>query len=130
MDLMTTTALIAIFLFTIFDAFSDAFQFQEVRGKPNANKWWHVFQAWRQGTVIAGIAYLVGSWQIALAGLALFWFFHDGLVNTIGLEKPWTYVGTTAWIDKQFQKFKNPKRAMLIAKLLLLGAAAVAFFAF
>lgn len=125
-----TIAATALFVFTVSDAFSDAFIFREQRGDKEANKYWHAFQALRQGTVIAAISWLVGSWQLAFLGASIFWFLHDGLVNTVGLNRHWSYVGKTAWIDKQFQKLNNPERAMITAKLTLIGGSALAFFVF
>ena len=38
------------------------------------------------------------------------------------------FVGTTAWIDRQFQKFKRPELAMVVAKAGLLLTGIVSFF--
>jgi len=89
---------------------------------------WHRAQAAQQALVILVTAYLSGCWQIVVLGAGLFWLLHDGIVNRIGLERPWFFVGTTAWLDRQFQKFRNPQAAMAVAKFGLIAAGIVSFF--
>lgn len=133
---MTYVAVLAILIFTVADALSDSFLFLDFRrnGQANSldlqfvirrmndNSRWHFWQAVRQATVIAAVSYLAGSLQLFFIGIAFFWLIHDGLVNLVGLGQNWFYVGTTSWIDRQFQKTKYPKATMAVAKFIFLGA--------
>jgi hypothetical protein len=68
-----------------------------------------------------------GRWQVVITGAVLFWVIHDGLINVVGLKKPFFYVGKTAQIDKFFQQFKNPILIMAIAKALILIISTLTF---
>lgn len=145
-----TTAIATAFiaLYAILDGLGDAFIFREQRFDKGANgqyDWmqyargvvgraadlntnWHRAQAAQQSAVILATAYLSGCWQIVPLGAALFWLIHDGIVNRIGLDRPFFFVGTTAWIDRQFQRFKKPELAMGVAKAVLILAGVSSFF--
>ena len=146
---MTTAIAIAfICLYAVLDGLADAFIFREHRFEKGANgqyDWmqyakgvvnraadmntnWHRAQAAQQSAVILATAYLSGCWQIVPLGAALFWLIHDGIVNRIGLDRPFFFVGTTAWIDRQFQRFKKPELAMGVAKAVLILAGVSSFF--
>jgi hypothetical protein len=47
---------------------------------------------------IWGVGYILFSW-------AVFWELFAGIVHTIGLNKPFFYVGTTDWSDQQIRKY-------------------------
>jgi hypothetical protein len=47
---------------------------------------------------IWGPAYILFSW-------AVFWEIFAGIVHVIGLKKPFFFVGTTVWSDKQIRKY-------------------------
>lgn len=147
---MTTAIAIAfICLYAVLDGLADAFIFREWAGEKagygDGTKWaawayevvgksadmntnWHRAQAAQQSAVILATAYLSGCWQIVPLGAALFWLIHDGIVNRIGLDRPFFFVGTTAWIDRQFQRFKKPELAMGVAKAVLILAGVSSFF--
>lgn len=88
---------------------------------------WHRAQAAQQAAVILAAAYLSGCWQVIPLGAALFWLIHDGIVNRLGLDRPFFFVGTTAWIDRMFQRLPNPELFMAIAKFGLLAAGVALF---
>ena len=58
----------------------------------------------------------------ACFALSLFWLLYGGIVHTIGLNKPFFFVGTTAWTDKMIRKVfsKNPELLSAILKILFL----------
>ena len=145
------TAIVFIGIFILTDALSDAYIFRDFRKRRgavlqshrsgglreeykkyqhgvssqagSANRIWHIAQAVRQGAAIIFAAYAAGYWVLAVIAAAAFWIIHDVLVNTIGLGRSPFYVGNTAWIDRQFQRFDNPERAMGIAKFVILTIA-------
>lgn len=47
---------------------------------------------------IWGPAYILLSW-------AIFWEIFAGIVHVIGLKRPFFFVGTTVWSDKQIRKY-------------------------
>lgn len=147
------TALVAalfILYYAIFDALADAWIFRDYRYTKGANgelhwmdyasgvvsrmadenKKWHRFQALQQGGVILVVAFLSGFWQVVLLGLGAFWLLHDGIVNIVGLGRGFFFVGTTAWIDRIFQKLKQPEAAMAIVKIALVAAGILSFIIF
>ena len=135
--------IVFIGIFIVADALSDAYIFRDFRKRrgsgfreefkayrywthgesASANRVWHAAQAVRQGAAITFAAYAAGYWVLAVIAAAAFWIVHDVLVNTIGLDRGPFYVGNTAWIDRQFQRFDNPERAMGIAKFVILTIA-------
>ena len=142
------TAIVFIGIFIIADALSDAYIFRDFRNRQGgisnvyfrrsltskveklefdslvevieSNKIWHTVQAVRQGAAIIFAAWTAGYWVLAVIAAAAFWIIHDVLVNTIGLRRGPFYVGNTAWIDRQFQRFDNPERAMALTKFVIL----------
>lgn len=144
MELQVIAAVAFIVSYAVLDGLADAFIFRDykLKGKLNfAWKWvatmaqsadtntnWHRAQAAQQAGVILVVAYLCGCWQIVPLGAAMFWLIHDGIVNRVGLDRPFFFVGTTAWIDRQFQKFKRPELAMAVAKAGLLAVGVISFF--
>lgn len=144
MELQVIAAVAFIVSYAVLDGLADAFIFRDykLKGKLNfAWKWvatmaqsadmntnWHRAQAAQQAGVILVVAYLCGCWQIIVLGAALFWLIHDGIVNRIGLDRPFFFVGATAWIDRQFQRFAKPELAMAVAKCLLLFIGICLFF--
>lgn len=140
----TLIALAAILVFTIAEAYSDAWIFKSVKAKGlfyaadslieqwDANQKWHFWQAVRQGTFIVFAAIFAGHWAVALFTASLFWLIHDGIVNVIGLDRKFFFVGTTAWFDKTFRRLfpGNPSAAMAVTKFGMLAASAAAYFIF
>lgn len=143
-------AIVAVLLFSVADGLSDSFILRWIRMTPdghtdrnplrsaarsearaiqahdfNAN--WHRAQAARQAVVIGAVA-LLSTWEIIPLGAALFWLVQDGIVNVVGLDRSFFYVGATAWIDRQFQKTGKPELFMAIAKIGLLAVGVAAFF--
>lgn len=113
-------------LYGVFDALADAYIFQWLythRGRSTAsdaldfNRLWHRAQAAQQALVILVVSYLSGHWSLLLLGAGLFWLIHDGVVNLVGLGRPFFYVGSTAWTDRLFQRFPDPPLAMAVAKV-------------
>lgn len=96
--------------------------------KYDYNTNWHRAQAAQQSAVILATAYLTGSWPLIVLGAGAFWLVHDGIVNRIGLDRPFFFVGTTAWIDRQFQKTGHPELFMGIAKIVAIVTGCVLFF--
>lgn len=146
---MTTfIALAAILIFTIAEALADSYQFRDLRKIKqyattsalvvavnqaiNDKTRWHFWQAVRQGTFIIFAAMFAGHWAIALFTASLFWLIHDGIVNIIGLDRKFFFVGTTAFMDRMFRWFfpGNPSLAMGIAKGSILALSIAAFFIF
>lgn len=127
----------AFLLFALGDAFSDAYQLRDLR---KSDWWeyysqmdtdkarWHRWQALRQATVIALCAWAWQSWPSVLLLASLFWLGHDGIVNRVGLNRPFFYVGTTAALDRFFQRFPNPPLAQALAKFGLLAGSLVLLF--
>lgn len=140
MTIAISTAFIC--LYAVLDGLGDAFLFRDFLFRDMMYAWskgriaqsadlntnWHRAQAAQQSAVILVTAYLSGCWQIIPLGAALFWLIHDGIVNRVGLDRPFFFVGTTAWIDRQFQKFKKPELAMAVAKVGLLAMGIASFF--
>lgn len=132
----------AFLAFLLGDAFSDAFIFRwiknenkedsllDVRLNADYNARWHRWQAARQAAVIALAAWAYQSFPALILFASIFWLIHDGIVNIVGLDRKFFFVGTTAWIDRQFQKFAKPELAMAVAKFGMLVASAVAYFIF
>lgn len=146
-------AIAVILAFTLTDAMSDAWMFRDFRiGSVTLSKYqsdmyavmvsrlvdkmgtpaskWHRWQFLRQGLVICFAAWYAQSWPMVFFGAAVFWILHDGIVNIVGLNRKWFYVGMTAAIDKFFQRFSNPSLAMAIAKFLLLGGSIYLLYAY
>lgn len=136
--------LTAVILYTVSHGLADAFIFRWIRGEDGElydtpgdhrtaieaadyNTNWHRAQAVEQGTVLIAIAFLSGVWQIAVIGAGFFWLTHDGLVNVIGLKREFFFVGTTAWIDRLFQRTGHPKTFMAVAKITLLAGGIACF---
>lgn len=90
--------------------------------KPSPNTLWHRWQAVRQAAMIALAAFSYGSLPALIVFSASFWLIHDGIVNRVGLNRTFFFVGTTAWLDRQFQKTRHPELFMGVAKLGLLVA--------
>lgn len=144
----TLIAIAAILIFTISEALADSYQFRDLRkikqyattsalvvavnNAINDKTRWHFWQAVRQGTFIVFASIFAGHWAIALFTASLFWLIHDGIVNTVGLDRKFFFVGTTAWFDKTFRRFftGNPEAAMAVAKFGMLAASAAAYFIF
>ena len=144
---MTEAISILVFAaYAVLDGLADAFIFRDQVGEQGSwaigTKWWnwaagvvarsadlntnwHRAQAAQQALVIGTVAYLAGHWSFMLLGAAIFWMLHDGIVNRVGLSRPWFFVGTTAWIDRQFQKFRRPELLMGVAKVVSIAAGAV-----
>lgn len=144
----------AFLAFLLGDAFSDAFRFRDVLKKfgvfkevvseynsekitrdtiiktltPNTQ--WHRWQAVRQAAVIALAAWAYQSLPALALFASIFWLVHDGIVNIVGLDRKFFFVGTTAWIDRQFQKFAKPELALAVTKFGMLAASAAAYFIF
>lgn len=134
--------LAAFILYAVFDALADAYIFKWMRqGIGHAqyldrvaaeenrdyNRSWHRMQAAQQALFILAVCLLSGQPSFILLGSALFWILHDGIVNKVGLERPFFYVGETAWTDRQFQRFENPEQAMAFAKWAALIAGIIWF---
>lgn len=132
------TAIAFTVIFTLAEAFSDAYIFRDFRNRQgnsfsalrnsasntlSANKVWHAAQLIRQGAAIGFAAWHAQYWPLAVIAAAGFWIIHDIIVNTIGLGRGPFYVGNTAAIDRFFQRFDNPERAMGITKFVILTAA-------
>lgn len=129
----------AFLAFLLGDAFSDAYQLRDLKKSDwweyysqmdTDNARWHRWQAVRQAAVIALAAWAYQSLPALALFASIFWMVHDGIVNIVGLDRPFFFVGTTAWIDRQFQKFAKPKLAMAVAKFGILAASAAAYFIF
>lgn len=135
----TSIAILAAFLYSVTSGLADAFIFRDFLHKARAgfawktldtfaqsadmNTNWHRAQAAQQVFVLGAFGVLSGVWQVIPLGAALFWLLHDGIVNRIGLDRPFFYVGATAWIDRQLQRlFKNPARGSAVLKIGLLVA--------
>lgn len=150
---MTEIIIAAVFicLYAVLDGLADAFIFRDMRNTPESaadmlagfwrnraqsralvshdfNTNWHRAQAAQQGAVILATAYLSGCWQLIVLGAGLFWLIHDGIVNRLGLDRPFFFVGTTAWINRMFQKTGKPELMMGIAKVFLILAGIISFF--
>jgi hypothetical protein len=114
---------IAIAAFALTDGMSDAWLFRDFATRQvTANTKWHRWQAARQGLFITFCAWYCGQWAFLLLGAAAFWLVHDGVVNLVGLQRPFFYVGTTAAIDRFFQSLPFPELAMAAAKVVALAA--------
>lgn len=138
MELNLIISLIAILAFAVADAMSDAWIFRDFQSRKlreiadirqlfdsavsilNSNRNWHAWQAVRQTIFLVLIGIYASRWIVPLIAAAVFWLLHNGIVNIVGLDKPFFFVGTTAMIDKFFQRFKNPSLMMGIAKFALL----------
>ena len=130
MDIIIASA--AQLIFTVTDAVSDSLLFRDRQRAKKFNVYFgtivsdfHTWQAIRQATLISICAWVAQSWPFLILGAAAFWLIHDGIVNRYGLSKPFFFVGTTAWIDRQFQRFQKPETAAAIAKIGILVAAIV-----
>ncbi len=121
--------LLAALVFTIAFSFRNKWQFRELALTKHtsgakdeikkANSRWHTFQGMVKLSFFAMVG--VGLWSLislpaTLTYMAVFWILFDGLLNITGLDKPFFYVGKTAFIDKQFRRFKRPQLAMAITK--------------
>lgn len=148
--MITAISIVFICLYAVLDGLGDAFIFRDqvlflnngerisdwwyrrtakhIAQSADMNTNWHRAQAAQQSAVILVTAYLSGCWQLIPLGAGLFWLIHDGIVNRIGLDRPFFFVGTTAWIDRQFQKLSDPELAMAVAKAGLLVAGIVLLF--
>lgn len=84
---------------------------------------WHIVQFWTQAVLILAAAILAQDWSVIIPGAAGFWLVHDGVLNRMGYDRGFFYVGTTAAFDRFFQRFKKPELAQAIAKItaLILG---------
>lgn len=111
-------AIVATIVFTVADALSDAQAIKVGRSGENAIS--HGWQTARQGIFLL-LATLYGGWQSAIILGAVFWILHDGLINRYALDKSFAYVGSTAWLDKLFQRLPAPQVMMLVAKGLVLA---------
>jgi hypothetical protein len=143
-------ALAYLTFYAVMDGLGDAFIFRDIRLTPDGlkdsenslsffraaarafaahdfNTNWHRAQAIQQAGVIIVTALLSGYWQVIPLGAGLFWLIHDGIVNRIGLERPFFFVGTTAWIDRQFQKTGHPELFMAACKIGLILAGGASF---
>lgn len=134
----TLIAFAGLIWYTFFDALADASIFRWMTGKGEGygqwienvaaeenvdyNRRWHQAQALQQGGAIVLLSFIAGTVTFAPLAAALFWVFHDGMVNKVGLKRPWFYVGKTAWIDRQFQRFRKPELAQAVTKFALLLA--------
>lgn len=137
--LRAAIAVIAIILYAIADAMADAWIFKSVKSKglfyaadmltepSSANQKWHFWQAVQQATFIILAAVYAESIQVAAICASLFWLIHDGIVNIVGLDRKFFFVGTTAAIDRLFQRFPNPPLAQAVAKFGMLAIAIVLF---
>jgi len=126
-------SMLALILFTVSDAMSDAWMFRDFRNCQRdleANKRWHRWQFVRQSALILTVAFFAGKWQLVIFGASLFWVIHDGIVNIIGLQKPFFYVGQTAAIDKFFRRFNQPELMMAIAKIIMVAVSVTLYFIF
>lgn len=118
---------LASLVFALASGLSDAWMFKERAPRPGGQRYsrlWHGAQAVQQATFIAALG-IFGDWQIIPLAAGLFWLIHDVVVNIEGLNRDWLYVGSTAWIDRQFQKTGTPRAWMLASKLGLIAAGAV-----
>lgn len=132
-----TLAIIFLAIYTVSDALADSYIFRDFRknhknifprsnidspviARITANQAWHYAQAIRQGAAIVFAAVYAQSWQLGFVGAAGFWIVHDVLVNTIGLNAHPFHVGTTAWLDRLFQRTRHPRFFMAAAKFVLL----------
>ena len=137
--LRAAIAVIAIILYAIADAIADAWIFKSVKSKglfyavdmltepSNVNQKWHFWQAVQQATFITLAAVYAESIQVAAICASLFWLIHDGIVNIVGLDRKFFFVGTTAAIDRLFQRFPTPPLAQAVAKCLILALSILAF---
>lgn len=97
MDLIV--AFVFLVLFSVFDALADANIFNDFRGANDYKKKWHIWQGARQLLFISFAGVYLMSWKFVFLGMAIFWILHDGILNKVGLNKPFFFVGTTARID-------------------------------
>ena len=120
--------LLCFVLYAVFDGLADGYIFKWMRTQNGSaqsalagnamdyNAKWHRFQAAQQVLIIGAITFLSGQWPLLLAGAGLFWMIHDGIVNRVGLNRSFFYVGRTAWTDRQFQKLPHPEVFLFVAK--------------
>lgn len=140
--LRAAIAVIAIILYAIADAMADAWIFKSVKSKglfyaadmltepSEANKKWHYWQAVQQTTFIGFATIYADHFAVAFIAASLFWLIHDGIVNIVGLDRKFFFVGTTAAIDRLFQRFPNPPLAQAVAKCSILALSILAFIIF
>lgn len=99
-----------------------SFHFREKADK--ANKKWHDYQALLQIMFVIVLVNFDRSpdgflWIPAVIScFSIFWIVFDMVLNVYGLDRPWNYVGTTAALDRLFQKFRNHETAMFLTKVL------------
>tara|TARA_R110000868_G_C10725915_1_gene751170 strand:+ start:248 stop:610 length:363 start_codon:yes stop_codon:yes gene_type:complete len=85
-------------LFTLFFVYYSKYQFVN-------NKKWHKYGFLMRITVfLLGIMQLPWN-QVAFVGVLLVILWEIG-INKIALNKPWDYIGSTAWTDIQYGKYK------------------------
>lgn len=118
-------------LFTVGFAIRNSYQFRENAARnakdfakaSHYNSLWHFAQAGVQLVVIYTIArydgYTMEAFVKGTLFAGIFWLLFDGIVNTLGLQRSFFYVGQTAAIDKFFRRIapNRPSRAMAIAKI-------------
>lgn len=146
---MIIAAVALVLIYAVLDGLRDAYMFKDFRVQSpvlrellkttgqqkgrwfgNANKMWHRLQFLQQGAFILSAAWIGQSWQIIPLGAGLFWLVQDGLVNRVGLDRPFFFVGTTAWLDRLFQKTGHPRTFMAICKIFLILAGLALFLIF
>jgi uncharacterized ion transporter superfamily protein YfcC len=108
-----------------------SFHFKEVADK--ANKRWHEYQALLQIMFVFVLVDFDRSpdgflWIPAVIScFSIFWIVFDIVLNVYGLNRPWDYVGTTAALDRLFQKFRNPETVMFLTKMLFFTLSTLAW---
>ena len=122
---MIIQTIIYSLIFSFCFAKRNAFQFKEYRARAadkhdEANSYntkWHFWQGGIQLIFVFLIHQLTSSILLGVFSAGIFWIVFDGLINILGLDRDFFYVGSTATIDKFFQRFKKPELILAITKL-------------
>jgi hypothetical protein len=85
-------------------------------------KKWHFIGAYLFLSLSGTIYFFTREWKYIPFVLSSFWLIFGGIVHVVGLNKPFFYVGTTAFTDKllRYISAKNPDITSAIIKLALL----------
>lgn len=67
---------------------------------------WHLWKGANQIIFFTLIYFTFGKY-ITFVNIIFYWILFDGLLNRIVLNRPFFYIGQTAFIDKQFHKFSE-----------------------
>ncbi len=85
------------------------------------SKRWHFWKGFNN-IIFFSLLWFAFSRHIAFINVAFYWIFFDGLLNKMVLNRPFFYIGQTAFIDKIFHNSSEWFNTLWISRVIKVKA--------